>query len=43
MASLYTQQGKNVRKTWFLMTGFLVIVIALGGVVSPVYGHTFIL
>src|SRR3989344_8915539 len=43
MTSLYTQQGKNVRKTWFLMTGFLVIVIALGWVVSQVYGNTFIL
>jgi len=43
MASLYTQQGKNIRKTWFLMTGFLVIVIALGWVVSQVYGNTFIL
>src|SRR3989338_3230481 len=43
MTSLYTQQGKNVRKTWFLMTGFFVIVIALGWVVSQVYGNTFIL
>jgi heat shock protein HtpX len=30
MATLYTQQDKNVRKTWFLMTGFLGVVIALG-------------
>lgn len=30
MASLYTQQGKNVRRTWLLMTGFLVFVIAIG-------------
>ena len=43
MASLYTQQGKNIRKTWFLMTGFLVIVIALGWVVSQVYGNVGIL
>lgn len=43
MASLYTQQGANIRKTWFLMTGFLVIVIALGWVVSQIYGNTFIL
>ena len=43
MASLYTQQGKNVRKTWFLMTGFLVVVIALGWLVSQIYGNTAIL
>ncbi|MDO8514190.1 MAG: M48 family metallopeptidase [bacterium] len=43
MASLYTQQGKNIRKTWFLMTGFLVIVIGLGWIVSQVYGNAAIL
>lgn len=43
MASLYTQQGANIRKTWFLMTAFLVIVIALGWVVSQVYGNSAIL
>lgn len=30
MASLYTHQAANVRKTWLLMTSFLVIVIAIG-------------
>src|SRR3989338_5960216 len=30
MASLYTEQGKNIRKTWLLMTVFLVMVIAIG-------------
>lgn len=30
MASLYTQQGRNIRRTWLLMTGFLVFVIAIG-------------
>lgn len=30
MASLYTQQGKNIRRTWLLMTTFLVFVIAIG-------------
>src|SRR3990167_8763235 len=43
MASLYTQQGKNIRKTWFLMTGFLVVVIGLGWIVSQVYGNAGIL
>ncbi len=30
MASLYTHQSENVRKTWLLMTVFLVLVIAIG-------------
>jgi heat shock protein HtpX len=30
MASLYTHHDSNIRKTWFLMAGFLVAVIALG-------------
>jgi len=34
MATLYTQQGKNIRKTWFLMAMFLAIVIAIGYGVS---------
>lgn len=29
MATLYTHQDQNVRKTWFLMTMFLVVVIAI--------------
>ncbi len=38
MATLYTQQGKNVRKTWFLMTMFFVLVIALGYATSYIMG-----
>lgn len=34
MATLYTHQGENVRKTWFLMTMFLLLVIAIGLAVS---------
>jgi len=30
MATLYTQQASNVRKTWFLMTSFLVAIVAIG-------------
>jgi heat shock protein HtpX len=30
MASIYTQADSNTRKTWFLITGFLVFIIALG-------------
>jgi heat shock protein HtpX len=29
-ANLYALQGRNVRKTWFLFTVFLIVVIALG-------------
>ena len=34
MATLYTQQDRNVRRTWFLMAAFLVIVIAIGYFIS---------
>lgn len=30
MASLYTQQGKNVRRTWLLMAVFLIFIVAIG-------------
>lgn len=30
MATFYTEQSKNIRKTWFLMIGFLLLVIAVG-------------
>lgn len=43
MASLYTQQSRNIWKTWFLMTGFLVGVIALGWLLAQIYGNTAIL
>jgi len=34
MTTLYTHQGQNVRKTWFLMAMFLVLVIAVGYAVA---------
>src|SRR3989344_1978641 len=43
MASLYTHQAENIRKTWFLMTGFLVVVIALGWLLAQIYGNSYIL
>jgi heat shock protein HtpX len=43
MATLYTHQGENVRKTWFLMLGFLGVVIAIGWGVSWYYQNPFIL
>lgn len=39
MATLYTQQATNVRKTWLLMTGFLVAIIAIGYVASWYMGN----
>lgn len=43
MATLYTHQGENVRKTWLLMTVFLVVVIVLGYVFSQVFADPIIL
>lgn len=43
MATLYTQQGSNVRKTWMLMSAFFLIVIALGFVFSRMYNNPGIL
>ena len=43
MATLYTQQSKNITKTWVLMTLFFVIVIALGWYFSYYYGNPNIL
>jgi heat shock protein HtpX len=39
MATLYTQQASNIRKTWFLMTGFLLFIIVIGFVLSYMYGN----
>jgi heat shock protein HtpX len=43
MATLYTQQGQNVRKTWMLMSIFFIIVIGLGYVFSRMYNNPNIL
>ncbi len=43
MATLYTHQGSNIRKTWLLMTLFFVVVIGLGFIFSRVYGNPNIL
>src|SRR3989344_3093689 len=37
MANLYTHKDSNIRKTWFLMTMFLVMVIFLGWLFSTVW------
>lgn len=43
MASLYTQQSRNVRKTWLLMSAFFLLIIAVGWFVSYYFGNAFIL
>ena len=43
MASLYTHQSSNIRKTWFLMIAFLLIVIGVGFAASYYFGNSFIL
>lgn len=43
MATLYTQQSANIRKTWFLMAMFFVIVIAIGYFIAWYVGDPIIL
>ena len=43
MSNLYSNQSKNVRRTWILMSVFLVIVIGLGWVFSAYFGDPNIL
>lgn len=43
MATLYTHQGSNIRKTWLLMTVFFIIVVAIGYAVSWYMGDSSIL
>lgn len=41
--NLYEQRSSNIRRTWALVLGFLVVVIAIGYVVSWYYGNSVIL
>lgn len=41
--TLYTQKDSNIRKTWFLLTFFFVLIIGIGFVFSQVYGNSGIL
>ena len=43
MATLYTQQSKNVSKTWLLMSVFFVVIILIGFFFSQYYGDVNIL
>jgi len=41
--NLYNNRDANIRKTWFLFSAFLIIVIGLGWVFSQIYGDPSIL
>ena len=41
--TLYTQVESNIRKTWILITSFLVFIIALGWLFSYLFGNQNIL
>lgn len=43
MATIYTHQSQNVRKTWALMLGFFVLLVGIGFVFSQIYGNPNIL
>jgi heat shock protein HtpX len=43
MSTLYTHQSENVRKTWILMSVFLVLLIGVGWALSYMYGNPIIL
>lgn len=43
MTTLYTHQGENIRKTWFLMAMFLILVIAIGYGVAWYLGNPYIM
>ncbi len=43
MATLYTQQSKNIRKTWFLMASFFALVIAIGFFLNWYYEEPYIM
>lgn len=43
MSTLYTHQDSNIRKTWFLMAMFFVVVIAIGYSLNWYFGNPFIM
>jgi len=43
MATLYTQQSRNVARTWLLMGVFLVLIMAVGFLAAQYYGNSAIL
>ena len=43
MPTIYTQADSNTRETWFLLTGFLVFIIAIGWLFSYIENNNAIL
>ncbi len=43
MATLYTHQSENIGKTWFFLTVFFLLIIAIGFVFSQIYNDSSIL
>lgn len=43
MATIYTHQNENIKRTWFLMACFFVVVIAIGYIFSRIYNSPSIL
>src|SRR3990167_58796 len=43
MATIWTHKDSNIRKTWFLITIFLVLISTVGWVFSRIYGNPGIL
>lgn len=43
MATVYTHQDSNIRKTWFLMFMFFVVIVGLGYFISYYYNNTSVL
>lgn len=43
MATIYTHQDKNIRKTWVLMTTFFIVVIGIGWSFSAIFQNSLIL
>ena len=43
MATLYTQQSRNVARTWLLMGIFLVLIMLIGFLAAQYYGNSAIL
>jgi len=43
MVTLYTQESRNVRKTWLLMSTFFVLIIAIGFVLAYLYHNVTLL
>ncbi len=43
MATIYTEQSKNTRRTWVLMASFFILIIGLGYIFSYVYNAPYIL